>query len=87
VLIAAALLVPVPLGCTRPTRPNFILIVLDDARVDGVDRMPMVQTRLVPEGVRFENAFTPAAICCPSRASTLTGLYALRHGTRQVGGV
>jgi N-acetylglucosamine-6-sulfatase len=70
----------------RP-RPNFILINLDDARVDGVDLMPQVQSRIVNEGRSFSNAFTPTSICCPSRASLLTGLYARNHGVRNVSGV
>lgn len=70
----------------RAPRPNLLLVVLDDARVDGVDRMPVFQSRIVGEGRTFPNAFTPHASCCPSRATMLTGLYALRHGTYQVTG-
>jgi arylsulfatase A-like enzyme len=69
-----------------PPRPNFVVILLDDARADGVDRMSVLETRLAAGGHRFTNAFTPDASCCPSRASLLTGLYALHHGTRQVHG-
>ncbi len=79
ILLALAGCAPEP-----PARPNLIVVVVDDARADGVDRMPVVQKRLAPEGVWFENSFTPAALCCPSRASFLTGLYSLHHGTRQV---
>ena len=30
--------------------------------------------RLASEGVRFENAYTPQAVCSPGRASIYTGL-------------
>jgi len=68
-----------------PPRPSFVVVVLDDARADGVDRMPAL-ARLAASGHRFTNAFTPDASCAPSRASLLTGLSALHHGTRQVSG-
>jgi arylsulfatase A-like enzyme len=70
-------------GCVR--RPSFLLVSLDDARADGLDRMPHLLARVAGEGVRFENAFVPSPLCAPSRASLLTGLYALRHGTRTLG--
>lgn len=65
-----------------PPRPNVILIQLDDTRFDGIDRMPVLQERLVGEGATFPNAFVPDPICCPSRASTLTGRHASKHLTR-----
>jgi len=65
-----------------PPRPNFLVVYLDDTRVDGVDLMPVLEARVANEGHTFTNAFTPNALCCPSRASVLTGLYALHHGTR-----
>src|SRR5689334_19437171 len=38
-------------------RPNFIVVNLDDARADGIDRMPVVQSRIIGEGVRFTESF------------------------------
>jgi arylsulfatase A-like enzyme len=69
-----------------PPRPNFLVIDLDDTRPDGMDRMATVQSRLMAESVVFDNSFVPMSSCCPSRASFLSGLYAVHHGTRQVGG-
>jgi N-acetylglucosamine-6-sulfatase len=66
--------------------PNIILIELDDVRADGIDRMPVVQSRLIGQGVSFRNSFVPLSLCCPSRASILGGLYALRHGTHHIDG-
>jgi N-acetylglucosamine-6-sulfatase len=47
---------------------------------------PFIQTpgmdRLAREGVLFENAFSPTALCSPSRASFLTGAYAHHHGVK-----
>ena len=67
-------------------RPNIIVINLDDARVATVDQMTVVNSRLIDEGISFEHAFTPNAVCAPSRASLLSGLYALNHKTFNVFG-
>jgi arylsulfatase A-like enzyme len=76
-----------PAAPPHPTpRPNIVIIELDDVRADGIDRMPTVLSRLVGQGVRFTNSFVPLSLCCPSRASLLSGLYALRHGARHVEG-
>jgi arylsulfatase A-like enzyme len=69
-----------------PVRPNFVVINLDDARADGVDRMPAVAAMIAGGAVSFANAFVPAPLCCPSRASLLTGRHAVDHGTRANGG-
>jgi N-acetylglucosamine-6-sulfatase len=67
--------------CALP-RPNILVIDLDDTRADGIDRMPVLQSRVIGEGVSFRNSFVPNPLCCPSRASIFTGLYALHHQTR-----
>jgi arylsulfatase A-like enzyme len=66
-------------------RPNIVLIHTDQQRIDtlrcyGFERHSPAADRLAREGVRFEHAFTPIAICSPARASLLTGLYAHNHG-------
>jgi arylsulfatase A-like enzyme len=52
-----------------------MLIVTDDQRWDTLWAMPEVQRSLVGPGVTFANAFTTSSLCCPSRASILTGGY------------
>jgi N-acetylglucosamine-6-sulfatase len=61
-------------------RPNVILIVTDDQAWNTLWAMPIVQSRLVAKGTTFPNAFTPTSLCCPSRATILTGQYAHTHG-------
>ena len=68
------------------TRPNVVLILTDDQRWDTLDVMPTVQSELVARGVTFRNAFVVNPVCCPSRASTLTGRYSHTTGVYNNGG-
>jgi N-acetylglucosamine-6-sulfatase len=66
---------PIPDGA-----PAIVLIVTDDQRADTVGRMPNVQRLLVDRGTLFSNAFVTNPLCCPSRASILTGDYSHTTG-------
>ena len=81
-LFAAGIAIPSP-----DTRPNILLINLDDTRAGGIDRMPTVLSRLVAHGVSFTNSFVVDPLCAPSRASLLTGLSARHHGVQLLDGV
>src|SRR5215212_9416888 len=61
------------------SRPNIVLIMTDDQRWDTLRYMPNVQA-LIARGTSYPNAFVPNALCCPSRASTLTGTYSHVNG-------
>jgi arylsulfatase A-like enzyme len=83
-LLAAIMLVAIGLffgsGCTVPrtpelAKPNIILILTDDQDVETLAHMPRVQALLVKQGLAFKNAFVTTPLCCPSRASILTGQY------------
>jgi N-acetylglucosamine-6-sulfatase len=60
-------------------RPNILLIVTDDQRFDTMEFMPRTKARVFDEGVTFTNAFVTTPLCCPSRASIYTGMYAGNH--------
>ena len=60
-------------------RPNVLLIVTDDQRADTMWAMPRVRRVLARRGVWFRKGFVSNSLCCPSRASILTGRYS--HGT------
>lgn len=69
--------------------PNIVFILLDWARRDAIGAYsdkdvstPNID-RLANEGVRFENAYTPATLCSPARASIITGTYPHAHGVRK----
>src|SRR5690348_11885822 len=65
---------------------NIIFVLTDDHRYDamgflskrGYPHTPALD-RLARDGVHFKNAFVTTALCSPSRASLLTGLYAHQH--------
>ena len=86
--IVSPLLFKAGLAAPRPdTRPNIVLINLDDTRADSLDRMPTVLSRLAAQGVSFTNSFVVDPLCAPSRASLLSGLFARHHGVEALSGV
>jgi arylsulfatase A-like enzyme len=64
-----------------PDRPNVVIIVTDDQR-GGLSVMPETRMRFVREGVSYSPAFATTPLCCPSRASIMTGRYAHNHGVK-----
>jgi arylsulfatase A-like enzyme len=69
-----------PAPVSAPVRPNFVVFLSDDQRWDTLWAMPTVADRLVAEGAVFDNAIVPTPLCCPSRASLLSGGY-FAHNT------
>jgi len=73
---------PVELKATPPEKPNIIFFLLDDARTEDVATMDSVVELLKRQGTTFQNATLTDPLCCPSRATLLTGLYAHNHGIK-----
>jgi arylsulfatase A-like enzyme len=76
-------LVALPAGPARAqagsTAPDIVLVVTDDQRWDTLEAMPVVSERLAGMGVTFPDAFVTNPLCCPSRASILTGDLSHTH--------
>lgn len=64
---------------SMPRQPNVVLVMADDMRVDDLAFAPNLRRLIAQHGVTFENSFAPFPLCCPSRASFLTGQYAHNH--------
>lgn len=64
----------------QPARPNVLVVVTDDMRVDGLQAMPYTVKWLMEGGRTYTNAYATTPLCCPSRASIFSGLYAHNHG-------
>lgn len=69
-------------GCSQrggTDKPNIVLIITDDQPLPSMQYMPVVQKELVDKGIIFSNSYVTTPLCCPSRASILTGLYVFNH--------
>jgi N-acetylglucosamine-6-sulfatase len=61
------------------TRPNVVVIMTDDQTVESLRVMTNVKQLLRDRGTSFANSFVTNSLCCPSRATFLTGQYAHNH--------
>jgi N-acetylglucosamine-6-sulfatase len=63
-------------AAARPApRPNFVVIYLDDMRADQVSALPYTTATIGDQGATFTHAYAPYPLCCPARATMLSGQY------------
>ena len=60
--------------------PNIIVVMTDDQRGGTTLRHMPYLRGLVAGGTSFEQYYATQPLCCPSRASYMTGLYPHHHG-------
>ncbi len=81
---------PAPAGPAR-ARHHILLVTLDTTRADRLGSYGYARARtryldrLAAEGVRFDQAISPAPLTLPAHASLFTGLYPFEHGVRNNG--
>jgi len=88
VALAAAVLAALPPGDSdleagaqvAPAPPNVVVIMTDDQRLDDMLALPATKALVGDRGATFANSFASYPLCCPSRATFLTGQYAHNHG-------
>jgi arylsulfatase A-like enzyme len=61
-------------------KPNFVVVMTDDMSVPMLEHMPLTRAAVGNAGVTFSRAFVTTPLCCPARASFLTGKFANHHG-------
>ncbi|HET8651664.1 MAG TPA: sulfatase [Gaiellaceae bacterium] len=60
-------------------RPNVVVLMTDDQTVESMRVMTNVNALLAARGTTFTNSFVSFPLCCPSRATFVTGQYAHNH--------
>ena len=65
-----------------PTRPNIVVVMTDDQPPGMMRALPSVERLIGDRGARFTDALVSYPLCCPSRATFLTGEYAHNHGSK-----
>src|SRR5262245_9575968 len=72
-------------------RPNFLLFITDQHRVDflGCSGHPVLKTphidSMAARGVRFTRFYVATPVCMPNRATLMTGRMPSVHGARSNG--
>ena len=88
VAVTAAIIAAILAGGQRSTanaaavRPNILVLETDDQTLAEMEVLPNVRRLIGDEGVTFDNNFDSFSLCCPSRASLLTGQYSHNNGVR-----
>jgi N-acetylglucosamine-6-sulfatase len=67
-------------AATGQQKPNIVVVLTDDMRADELSFLPAVR-RLQSSGVTFTRALSADSLCCPARATLLTGKLAHNHLT------
>ena len=68
-------------------RPNVLIVMTDDQRSTTLKSMPKMRKIFQKGGTEFTHAYATTPVCCPSRASIMTGWYAHNHGVLSNGQV
>ncbi len=90
-LLGSAVTRPISARATQPATsakngakpPNIVFILaddLDEMTMPYWDAMPQTAAMLRDQGIQFTQAFSPTPICCPARATILTGKYGHNTG-------
>jgi arylsulfatase A-like enzyme len=69
-----------PASADKDGRPNILVVMTDDQAKADVAQMPNVKRLLAKQGTTFADAIDSFPLCCPSRATFITGQYAHNHG-------
>jgi arylsulfatase A-like enzyme len=68
-----------PASADDDGRPNILVVMTDDMSADDLRLMPNVNKLLAKKGTTFDDAVDSYPLCCPARATFITGQYAHNH--------
>ena len=80
VLVSATVAEARPDGSGKDKRPNILVVMTDDMAKSDLQFMPKTQRLLADKGTTFADAVDSFPLCCPARATFITGQYAHNHG-------
>jgi len=63
-----------------PERPNVVVLMTDDQTYADMAAMPRTRRLIGEAGARFTRSYVSYPLCCPSRATYLTGQYNHNNG-------
>src|SRR5436305_10078577 len=69
-----------PVSAAKDGRPNILVVMTADQALTDVAKMPNVRRLLAARGTTFADAIDSFPLCCPARATFITGQYAHNHG-------
>ena len=68
---------PTRAECVAPR--NVVVVMTDDQSTSDMRALGATSRRIGGQGARFTEAFASFPLCCPSRATYLTGQYSHNH--------
>jgi N-acetylglucosamine-6-sulfatase len=68
------------IDAAAPAKPNVVVIMTDDQTVHALQVMTATRALIGDTGATLTRSYSSFPLCCPSRATFLTGRYAHNHG-------
>ncbi len=69
-------------GAEGPSKPNIVFILTDDQTLSEMVALPQTRALIGGAGASFDRAYISYPLCCPARATILTGQYMHNTGVR-----
>ena len=84
ILILVPLLLAISVTPSFAKKPNVLVIMADDMSYDNLKFMPKTASFFKKNGTSFTSNYVTYPLCCPARATFLTGQLAHNHGVDSV---
>ncbi|WP_432478898.1 sulfatase family protein [Nocardioides sp. GXQ0305] len=84
--VVASAAAAAPSAARRAGRPNVVMIMTDDMAASDLRYMPRTRRLIGRAGTTFDDGLSPNPMCCPARATLLTGQESHNNGVWSNGG-